>query len=37
MMTQERRSNFLAAAVLVGVGAGWLWFLIAFAEWVLRG
>jgi hypothetical protein len=36
MMTQERRSNFLAAAVLLAVAAGWLWFLIAFAEWVFR-
>jgi hypothetical protein len=36
MMTQDRRSDFVVAAVLVAVAAGWLWFLIAFADWVFK-
>jgi hypothetical protein len=35
MMTQDRRSDFVVAAVLVVVAAG-LWFLVAFADWVFR-
>jgi hypothetical protein len=35
-MTQERLSNVVLAATLVVVAAAWLWFLLAYAEWIFR-
>jgi len=36
MMTQDRRSEFVVTAVMVVVAAGWLWSLVAFADWIFR-
>jgi hypothetical protein len=36
MMRQERASNFVFMAALVAVAAGWLWFLVAYANWIFR-
>jgi hypothetical protein len=35
-MTQERLSNVVLTAALVVVAAVWLWFLLAYAEWIFR-
>jgi hypothetical protein len=35
-MMPERLSNVVLTAVLVVVAAVWLWFLLAYAEWIFR-
>jgi len=35
-MTQERLSSVVLTAALVVVAAVWLWFLLAYAEWIFR-
>jgi hypothetical protein len=35
-MTQEHLSNVVLTAALVVVAAVWLWFLLAYAEWIFR-
>jgi hypothetical protein len=35
-MTQEHLSNVVLMAALVVVAAVWLWFLLAYAEWIFR-
>jgi len=35
-MTQERLSNVVLTAALVVVAAVWLWFVLAYAEWIFR-
>ena len=35
-MRQERLSNVVLTAALVMVAAVWLWFLLAYAEWIFR-
>jgi hypothetical protein len=35
-MRQERLSNVVLTAALVVVAAVWLWFLLAYAEWIFR-
>jgi hypothetical protein len=35
-MTQEHLSNVVLTAALVVVAAVWIWFLLAYAEWIFR-
>jgi hypothetical protein len=35
-MTQEHLSDVVLTAALVVVAAVWLWFLLAYAEWIFR-
>jgi hypothetical protein len=35
-MTQEHLSNVVLTTALVVVAAVWLWFLLAYAEWIFR-
>jgi hypothetical protein len=35
-MTHERLSSVVLTAALVVVAAAWLWFMLAYADWIFR-